>query len=48
MTNLDVASRQWATRPDQHHFLTVDDLAASVGARRDLSGASDASVAEAS
>jgi hypothetical protein len=41
MTTLDAASSQWATRPDDERFLTLDDLAASVDARRDLSFASD-------
>ena len=41
MTTLDAASRQWARRPDDERFLTLDDLAASVGARRDLSRVSD-------
>jgi hypothetical protein len=41
MTNLDAASGQWATRPDHKHFLTHDDPAASVGARRDLIRASN-------
>ena len=38
---LDAASRQWASRPDDQRFLTLEDLAASVGARRELSRASD-------
>ena len=41
MTTIDAASRQWASRPDDERFLTLDDLAASVGARRGLSRASD-------
>jgi hypothetical protein len=38
---LDAASRQWATRPDDERFLTLDELAAAVSVRRDLSVASD-------
>ena len=40
-TTLDAPSRQWATRPDDERFLTLDDLAASVGASREHSRASD-------
>jgi hypothetical protein len=38
---LNAASRQWASRPDDQRFLTLEDLVASVGARRELSRASD-------
>jgi hypothetical protein len=38
---LTAASAQWASRPDDQRFLTLDDLAASVAARRDLSRARD-------
>lgn len=34
-TVLTVASNQWANRPDDERFLSLDDLAASVQARRD-------------
>lgn len=34
MTNIDVASRQWATRPDDQRFLTIADLKASVDQRK--------------
>ena len=29
MATLDAASRQWATRPDDERFLSLDDLAAT-------------------
>src|SRR4051812_16566283 len=41
MTTLDAASQQWASRPDDKRFLTLDDLATTVGARRELGRASD-------
>lgn len=41
LINLDAASRQWASRPDDQRFLSLDDLAASVSTRRDLSRATN-------
>lgn len=32
--NMMAASREWATRPDDQRFLTLEDLAASVGKRK--------------
>lgn len=32
--NITAASREWATRPDDERFLSLDDLAASVGQRK--------------
>ena len=40
-TTLQAASTQWASRPDDQRYLSLDDLAAAVGARRDLSRASN-------
>lgn len=40
-TTLDAASRQWASRPQDQRFLSLDDLATSVAAKRELSRASD-------
>ena len=40
-TTLDAASRQWATRPDDERFLTLDELAAALSARQALTVASD-------
>ena len=40
--NITTASNQWASRPDDQRYLSLDDLAAAVSARRDLSnGCSD-------
>jgi len=39
MTNIYTANRQWQSRPDDQRFLSLDDLAASVQARRDASRA---------
>ena len=36
MTNIHTAHQQWASRPDDQRFLSLDDLAASVSTRRDL------------
>jgi hypothetical protein len=35
------ASNQWASRPDDQRYLSLDDLAAAVSARRELSRASN-------
>lgn len=37
MTNLMAASNQWATRPDDQRFRTLEDLAAAVESRYELS-----------
>ena len=39
--NITTASNQWASRPDDQRYLSLDDLAAAVSARRDLSRASN-------
>ncbi len=36
-TNITTASREWATRPDDQRFLTLDELEASVAKRREES-----------
>ena len=36
-TILDVASRQWATRPDDERYLSLDELHAAVALRKDQS-----------
>ena len=40
-TTLQAASTQWASRPDDQRYLSLDDLTAAVSARRDLSRASN-------
>ncbi|MDQ6675011.1 MAG: DUF932 domain-containing protein, partial [Chloroflexota bacterium] len=39
--NITTASNQWASRPDDQSYLSLDNLAAAVSARRDLSRASN-------
>jgi len=41
ISTLQAPSTQWASRPDDQRYLSLDDLAAAVGARRDLSRASN-------